>query len=99
MKRLISLWIGALLLLHRWTIVTGLLMILVTVCVLIRLYLAQMQEILLEEAEEKAEELAEKRFNEMVDHTEYRVSFRQYVGLGKGFDNESNQDHRRCQRS
>ncbi len=86
MKRMIPIALGALMLLHRWTIIAGLILLLASVGVMIRIYLAQMQEILLEEAKEKAEELAEERFNEMVDHTEYRVSFRQYVGLGKGFD-------------
>ena len=82
------LFIGVMLLIHRMTIVAGLCLILIAVGLMIRIYLAQMQEILLEEAEEKAEKLADKRFSEMVRNTEYRVSFRQFVGLGKGFEEE-----------
>lgn len=89
MKRMIPLGIGCLLLFHRWTVVAGLCLILIAVGVMIRIYLAQMQEILLEEADERADRLAEERFRQMVAHTEYRVSFRQFVGLGKGFEEET----------
>lgn len=39
-----------------------------------------------DEAEEKAERMAEQRFDEMVENAEIRVDFRQSVVLGKGFD-------------
>lgn len=85
MKRAILI-IGVMLLMTKWTVVAGVCVILATVGVLIRVYLKQMEEILLEEADERAEQMADAKFREMVENTEYKVSFRQYVGLGKGFD-------------
>lgn len=38
-----------------------------------------------EEADEEGDRLAEERFEEMVENTEYHVHFDQYVVLGKGY--------------
>ena len=42
-------------------------------------------DILQDEAQERAEELAEQRYQEMIDNAEVRVTVRQSIVCGKGF--------------
>lgn len=48
----------------------------------VRFYAAIIED----DAEERAEELAEQRFEEMVNSAEIRVNFKQSVILGKGYE-------------
>jgi uncharacterized protein (UPF0212 family) len=49
------------------------------------LWVRFLADVLADEAEEEAERIAQERFDEMVENTEYHVEYRQYVGLGKGY--------------
>lgn len=42
-------------------------------------------DVLADEAEEHAEELAEQRFQAFIDSAEFRVDEQRYIGLGKGY--------------
>lgn len=52
------------------------------------MWLQLMREIDREEIEERAELLAEEWYEDALEHTTYRVNQRQYVCLGKGYDDE-----------
>lgn len=42
-------------------------------------------DVLSDEAAERAEEMAQARYQELIENTEYHVEYRQFVGLGKGY--------------
>ena len=42
-------------------------------------------DMLRDESEEHAEEIAEERFQAYIDNAEFRVDEQRYIGLGKGF--------------
>ena len=63
----------------------GIVVLIAGVGIIAVLWIRFIAAVLLDEAKEEAERLAEERFQEMVDTTEYHVEFRQFVGLGKGY--------------
>lgn len=50
------------------------------------MWLQMMREIDREEIEERAEQLAEKRYEEALANTTFRISQQRYIALGKGYD-------------
>lgn len=78
--------IGTALLTRHSTVMAGVLLILTAIGTLTVLYIRIMRDVYREEADEQAERMAEQRYQEMIDSTEYRVWWRSYVGLGKGYD-------------
>ena len=83
------LFTGIALLSSKSTVAAGVSLILIFAGILAVLWTNLMRDTYIEEAREEGERIAEERFQEMVDHTEYRVTFKQYVGLGKGYDNDN----------
>lgn len=69
-------------------IMAGVLLLLAAVGVIAGLWLKMQRETDRDEVEERAERLAEERYQEMVDNTEYHIEFKRYVGLGKGYENK-----------
>lgn len=79
---------GMALLTRHSTVMAGVLLIVSAICVLAVLYIRLMRDVYREEADEEADRMAELRYQEMLDHTEYRVWWQSYVGLGKGYDHD-----------
>lgn len=63
----------------------ALILLVVFLGILAALWVRFIAGVLSDEADERAEEIAEERYREMVESTEYHVEYRQYVGLGKGY--------------
>ena len=63
----------------------GIVVLIAGVGIIAVLWIRFIAAVLLDEAKEEAERLAEERFQEMVENTEYHVEYRRYVCLGKGF--------------
>lgn len=63
----------------------GIVVLIAGVGIIAVLWIRFIAAVLLDEAKEEAERLAEERFDEMVENTEYHVEYRQFVGLGKGY--------------
>ena len=56
------------------------------ICIIAVLWVRFYAAIIDDEAAEKAERMAQERFEEMVDSAEYRVTVRQYIVNGKGYE-------------
>ena len=64
---------GTALLTRHSTVMAGVLLILTAIGTLTVLYIRIMRDVYREEADEQAERMAEQRYQEMIDSTEYRV--------------------------
>lgn len=69
-------------------VMAGVLLLLAAVGVMAGMWLRLQRETDRDEIEERIERLAEERYQEMLSNTEYRVEFKRYVGLGKGYENK-----------
>ena len=67
-------------------ILAGVIMLAVFLGIVAVLWVRFYAAIIEDDAEERAEEMAERRFQEMVDSAEIRVNFKQSVILGKGYE-------------
>lgn len=63
----------------------GIVVLIAGVGIIAVLWIRFIAAVLLDEAKEEAERLAEERYREMVENTEFHVEYRRYVCLGKGF--------------
>lgn len=68
---------------QQW--VAALILLVVFLGILAVLWVRFIADVLADEAREDAERMAQERFDEMVENTEYHVEYRQFVGLGKGY--------------
>ena len=66
-------------------ILAGVILLTAFIGIVAVLWVRFIADVLSDEAEEEAERIAQERFDEMVENTEYHVEYRQYVGLGKGY--------------
>ena len=66
-------------------IFAGVLVLVAAVIIIFLMRERLLRETYREEADEEGDRLAEERFEEMVENTEYHVYFEQYVVLGKGY--------------
>ena len=67
-------------------ILAGVILLAVFIGIVAVLWVRFYAAIIEDDAEERAEEMAERRFQEMVDSAEIRVNFKQSVILGKGYE-------------
>ena len=68
-------------------ILAGVILLAVFIGIVAVLWVRFYASIIEDDAEERAEELAEERYQEMIDNAEVRVTVRQSIVCGKGFEN------------
>lgn len=66
-------------------ILAGVILLTAFIGIVAALWVRFIADVLADEAEEEAERIAQERFDEMVENTEYRVEYQKYIGLGKGY--------------
>lgn len=66
-------------------IMAGVVLLVAAIGLIAVLWVRFLADVLADEAEEEAERIAQERFDEMVETTEYHVEYRRYVCLGKGY--------------
>lgn len=66
-------------------ILAGVILLTAFIGIVAVLWVRFIADVLADEADERAEELAQERFEAYIDSTDFRVDEQRYIGLGKGY--------------
>lgn len=66
-------------------ILAGVILLTAFIGIVAALWVRFFADVLADEADERAEEIAEERFQAFIDSAEFRVDEQRYIGLGKGY--------------